>query len=103
MSLEDTGDQVGGPRECQCGSEATDDHDDCSFQPVRLQGFIDRSLVEIRPRDRDVSSRGDSTVADTSAGVSVGVISSLKPVGAIIQCTVEEAEHVLRNCAALLR
>jgi hypothetical protein len=54
LSFGNTGDQVGGPSESQCGRKATDDCDDLSFHPERLQGFINRSLVETPPRDADV-------------------------------------------------
>ena len=54
VSFGNTGDQVGGPSQSQRGRKAIDDRDDLPFQPERLQGFIDRSLVEIPPRDADV-------------------------------------------------
>ena len=57
VSFGNTGDQVGAPSERQRGRKATDDRDDLPFQPERLQGFINRSLVETPPRDEDVSAR----------------------------------------------
>ncbi len=57
MPFGNTGDQVGGPRQCQRTRKAADDRDDLPFQPERNQGFIDRSLVETPPRDADVLAR----------------------------------------------
>src|SRR4051812_43606407 len=54
VSFGNTGDQVGGPSESQRGRKSTDGRNDLPFQPERLQGFINRSLVEIPPRDTDV-------------------------------------------------
>ena len=54
VSFGNAGDQVGGPSESQRGRKAADDRDDLPFQPERLQGFVDRPLVETPPRDEDV-------------------------------------------------
>ena len=54
LSFGNTGDQVGGSRQSQCGRKATDDGDDLALQPERLQGFINRTPVEPPPRDTDV-------------------------------------------------
>ena len=54
VSFGNAGDQVGGPSQCQRGRKTIDDRDDLPFQPKRLQGLINRSLVETPPRDADV-------------------------------------------------
>lgn len=54
VSLGNTGDQIGGPSQSQCGRKASDDRGDLPFQTERTQGLINRSLVETPPRDADV-------------------------------------------------
>jgi len=44
----------------------------------------------------------DPSVVDISAGVAVGLISSLEPAGVIVQRIVSEAEELLRQRSALL-
>src|SRR4030095_6006438 len=58
MSFVNTGDQVGGPSERQCGRKATDDRDDLPFQPEWFQGFINRSPFETPSRYADVPAGG---------------------------------------------
>ena len=59
---------------------------------------------ELRREVEAAAERGDPTMVDISAGVAVGLISSLEPAGAIVRRIVEEAERVLRDrAAALLR
>jgi nitronate monooxygenase len=60
--------------------------------------------AELRRELAVAAERGDPTIADISAGVAVGLISTLEPAGAIVRRLVAEAEHVLRDrAAALLR
>ena len=60
--------------------------------------------AELRRELEAAAQRGDPTVVDISAGVGVGLISSLEPAGTIVQRIVEEAERILRDrSAALLR
>lgn len=50
VSFRNAGDQVGSPGQSQRGRKAADDRGDLPFQPERLQGFINRALVETPPR-----------------------------------------------------
>ena len=54
VAFGDTGDQVGAASESQRGRKAADDRRDLPLHPERLQGFINRSLVETLPRDVDM-------------------------------------------------
>ena len=56
VSFGNRGDQVGCPRQCQCGCEAADDHGDLPFKSERLQGFVDGPSVETAARDADVAA-----------------------------------------------
>ena len=46
MPFGNAGDQVGGASQGQRGRKAADDGGDIAFQPERLQGFVDRPLVQ---------------------------------------------------------
>lgn len=60
--------------------------------------------AELRRELEAAAQRGDPTVVDISAGVAVGMISSLEPAGSIVRGIVEEAERVLHDrSTALLR
>ena len=65
-------------------------------------GDIAARQAELRRELEEAAERGDPTVVDISAGVAVGLISSLEPAGAIVRRIVEETERVLRERVALL-
>ena len=65
-------------------------------------GDIAARQAELRRELEEAAEQGDPTVVDISAGVAVGLISSLEPAGAIVQRIVEETERVLRERVALL-
>ncbi len=58
--------------------------------------------AELRRELEDGAQRHDPAVVDISAGVAVGLISSLEPAGTIVRRIVEEAERVLRDRSATL-
>ena len=47
MSFRNGGDQIGVPRQCQCGRKSTNDHCDLSFQSELRQGIINGTFVQI--------------------------------------------------------
>jgi nitronate monooxygenase len=58
--------------------------------------------AELRRELEAAAERGDPSVVDVSAGVAVGLISSLEPAGTIVRRIVEEAERVLREGFTML-
>ncbi|MGN6564342.1 MAG: NAD(P)H-dependent flavin oxidoreductase, partial [Thermomicrobiales bacterium] len=59
---------------------------------------------ELRREVEAAAERHDPAGVDISAGVAVGLISSLEPAGTIVRRIVEEAERTLRDrYTALLR
>jgi hypothetical protein len=53
VPLGNAGDQIRVPSQSQRGRITADDHGDLPFQPERLHGFVDRSLVAVSSRDED--------------------------------------------------
>ncbi|MGD9891937.1 MAG: NAD(P)H-dependent flavin oxidoreductase [Dehalococcoidia bacterium] len=58
--------------------------------------------AELRRELEAAAQRSDPTVVDISAGVAVGLISSVEPAGTIVRRIMEEAERVLRDRSAVL-
>ena len=54
VSLRNTGDQVGGPSQSQRDRESADDRNYVPLELERREGLVDRSFVDIPPRDEDV-------------------------------------------------
>jgi MFS family permease len=80
LSFGNAGDQVGGPGQRQGGRKTADDRDDRSFQPERLQGFLNRSPVETPPRDRDVPASRITGRSDL-AGSAMGLLGTMSAIG----------------------
>jgi nitronate monooxygenase len=63
---------------------------------------IETRQPELRRELEEAARRNDTSVVDVSAGVAVGLISSLEPAGDIVRRIVEETERVLRDRSASL-